>query len=168
MKGNVMEKHRPIPGRDTLRVDAQRPVAGQTPSPTGVKVEPVDELSSPPGQSVATGTTTTTPTGTATLLPYPFTKGISLRNDALAYGEDLVEQYACYVRGKLHPAQEARSHRTRTARTFPNIAPPVDFGTLPKRDSVPPSDPPMPDASTEQVLGMLSRVASASKKDDKP
>lgn len=125
----------PIPIRDVLRVDAQPPA---DPPPPATSI-PVTAISGPPAQMAASQG--------SILVGYPFTKNVSLRNDGIGYGEVMIECYACFARGSrrlpgpdsLLLKESFQSVRTRTARTYPKIASPLDLQQLPSRDSIPPA-----------------------------
>lgn len=99
----------PIPRTDVLRVAAQEP-PGPIPDPGSVKTTPRSE---PSQAEVAEA---------GSPFRYPFTKSVSIRNDGLGYGEIVRERYACFVGGSFKTAELTRSTRTRTSRTYPNLA----------------------------------------------
>ena len=92
-----------VPETDRLRVESQPPAKPRS-FPKIVSVP-----GTPDTKEISQG---------AQPLRYPFTKGVSLRNDGVGYGEIIVEKFACYVAGGF-VASEERSLRTRTSRTFP-------------------------------------------------
>jgi hypothetical protein len=75
---------------------------------------------------------------------YPFTKGVSLRNEGVGYGEVMVERFVCVVGGDVHTKDGEKSVRTRTARTYPDIGDPVPAtsGAARDRHSVTSASPP--------------------------
>jgi hypothetical protein len=71
----------------------------------------------------------------ARLVRYPFTKGVSLRNDGVGYGEVIIETFGCYVAGAFRLESERLSLRTRTSRTFPALDDDDDsYRAVPRRD----------------------------------
>ena len=114
--------NRPIPLRDVLRVDALPP----------------KKDASVPRSAVSTGTEQIKVSADAIPVGYPFTKSVSLRNDGIAYGEVIVERYACFVKGGFRLEPPSLSIRTRTSRTYPPIATPLDLSQLQPGDSISP------------------------------
>jgi hypothetical protein len=122
----------PVPVSDLLRVESQPPVASTS-------FPEIESIPGPPA-SIEINLAAQAPR-------YPFTKGVSLRNDGVGYGEVIIETFACYAAGAFVVELSQRSLRTRTSRTFPSVTngkaaravPPGDVNSL---ASVVPKVPP--------------------------
>jgi hypothetical protein len=112
----------PVPVSDLLRVESQPPVESTS-------FPEIEGISDPPA-SIEINRSAQAPR-------YPFTKGVSLRNDGVGYGEVIIEAFGCFAAGAFVVASQ-RSLRTRTSRTFPAVTngnaaravPPGDVNSL--------------------------------------
>ena len=121
----------PVPVSDLLRVESQPPVESTSfPEIEGIPGPPV---------SIEINLAAQAPR-------YPFTKGVSLRNDGVGYGEVIIEAFGCFCAGTF-VVESQRSLRTRTSRTFPAVTNGKAVRAVPEGDvnslaSVAPKVPP--------------------------
>jgi hypothetical protein len=95
----------PVPTTDRLRIESQPPSTPKSRLDIGIPVPSEGEEVNGSGQ----------------VTRYPFTKGVSLRNDGVGYGEVIVETFACFASGSFVVEEKQRSRRTRTSRAFPPL-----------------------------------------------